>query len=73
MINTGEQNLMGNPSQVIRFNKLTGQLEKPTILLKTRGGNTIGELQYTNLNFSFVGKGLDNLSFDVHKVVIGID
>lgn len=71
MINTGEQNLMGKPYQVIRFNKLTGQLEKPTILLKTRGGNTIGELQYTNLNFSFVGKGLDNLSFDVHKVVNG--
>lgn len=71
MINTGEQNSMGKPYQVIRFNKLTGQLEKPTILLKTRGGNTIGELQYTNLNFSFVGKGLDNLSFDVHKVVNG--
>lgn len=69
-MDTGE-NLMGTPSSVIRFNKLTGQLEKPTILLKTRGGNTIGELQYTNLNLSFVGKGLDNLSFDVHKVVDG--
>ena len=69
-MDTGE-NLMGTPSSVIRFNKLTGQLEKPTILLKTRGGNTIGELQYTNLNFSFVGKGLDNLSFDVHKIVNG--
>ena len=71
MINTGEQNLMGKPYQVIRFNKLTGQLEKPTILLKSRGGNTIGELQYADLNFSFIGKGLDTLSFNVHKIVNG--
>lgn len=70
-MDTEEQNLMGEPSQVIRFNKLTGQLEKPTILLKTRSGKIIDELQYTNLSLSFVAKGLDNLAFDVHKVVNG--
>lgn len=70
-MDTGEQNIMGKPSQVIRFNKLTGQLEKPTLLLKTRGGKILGELQYTNLSLSFVGKGLNKLSFDVHKIVNG--
>lgn len=70
-MDTCEQNIMGKPSQVIRFNKLTGQLEKPTLLLKTRGGKILGELQYTNLSLSFVGKGLNKLSFDVHKIVNG--
>lgn len=71
MMDTGEQTFMGKPASVIRFNQLTGQLEKPVILLKTRNGNTLGKLQYTNLNLSFVAKGLDNLSFDVHKTVNG--
>lgn len=62
---------MSNPSTVIRFDKISGKLERPTLLLKTRTGSTIGEIQYTNLQISFVGKGLDEISFDVHKTVNG--
>ena len=61
----------GKPHSIIRFNKATGKLEEPILLLKTRSGKVLGNIQYTNLQFSFVGKGLDNLSFDVHKVVDG--
>lgn len=61
------------PSSVIRFNPLNGQLERPTLLLKTKSGELLGELQYENLNLSFVGKGLNEISFDVHKSVNGKD
>lgn len=56
-----------NPSAVIRFNKSSGQLERPRIVLRTRGGKRIGTIRYTDLNFSFVGKGLCEMSFSVHK------
>lgn len=56
---------------VVKFNKLTGQLERPTLLLRSRTGRVIGEILYTNLQFSFVGKGLDEISFDIHKIVNG--
>lgn len=59
------------PSSVIRFNPLNGQLERPTLLLTTRSNKVIGKLQYENLNLSFVGKGLNEISFDVHKSVNG--
>ncbi len=63
---------IGNkPCSVIRFNKTNGKLEEPTLLLKTRGGKVLGNIKYTNLQFSFVGKGLDTMSFDVHKVTDG--
>lgn len=62
---------MSNPSNIIRFDKISGKLDRPTLLLKTRTGSIIGEINYTNLQISFVGKGLDEISFEVHKVVNG--
>ncbi len=59
------------PSNVIRFDKTTGQLEKPILLLKTRTGEFIDTIPYDNLQLSFVGKGLDEFSFDVHKIKDG--
>ncbi len=59
------------PSNVIRFDKTTGQLEKPILLLKTRTGKFIDTIPYDNLQLSFVGKGLDEFSFDVHKIKDG--
>lgn len=59
------------PYAVIRFNTSTGQLERPTFLLKTRTGHIIGKLKYTDLNMSLVGKGVDEITFTVHKVVNG--
>lgn len=66
-----ENSVMGKPYSVIRFNKVTGQLEMPTLLLKTRSGKVLGNINYTNLQLSFVAKGLDNISFDVHKFTNG--
>lgn len=60
-----------NPSSLIKFNKITGQIERPTLLLKTRSGKYIGNIQYTNLQTSLIAKGLDEISFDVHKFVDG--
>lgn len=71
MMNINENTLTGTPYSVIRFNKVTGQLEQPTLLLKTRSGKVLGNINYSNLSLSFVAKGLDNLSFDVHKTVNG--
>lgn len=62
---------MTNPSKIIRFDKSTGKLEKPTLLLRSRTGMVIGKLKYTNLNLSFVGKGMDEISFEVHRFVDG--
>jgi len=59
------------PSSLIKFNKITGQIERPTLLLKTRSGKYIGIIQYTNLQMSLIAKGLDEISFDVHKFVDG--
>lgn len=59
------------PSSLIKFNKITGQIERPTLLLKTRSGKYIGNIQYTNLQMSLVAKGLDEISFDVHRFVDG--
>lgn len=59
------------PSKIIKFDKLTGKLERATLLLKTRTGEFIDRLNYSNLNISFVGKGVDEISFDVHKSLNG--
>ena len=56
-----------SPYKLIKFDSINHQLEKPTLLLKTRGGKYLGKIDYDNLNFSFVAQGLDEISFDVHK------
>lgn len=63
---------MKNPNSVIKFDKISGKLERPTLLLKTRTGETIDEIpNHSNLKLSFTGKGLDEISFDVHKITNG--
>lgn len=59
------------PYAIINFDSSTGKLKRPTFLLKTRTGHTIGKLKYTNLNMSLIGKGVDEISFDVHKITDG--
>lgn len=59
------------PSSLIKFNKITKQIERPTLLLKTRSGKYIGNIKYTNLKMSLVANGLDEISFEVHKYVNG--
>jgi len=61
------------PSKVIKFDSRTGSLKTPTLLLRTRTGHIIGKIPYENLNLSFVGIGIDELSFDVHKVIDGVE
>lgn len=63
--------LLKKPHSVIQFDKTTGELKRPTLLLRTKSGEYIGKLNYTNLKMSLVGKGLDEISFDVHKYVDG--
>lgn len=66
-------NSVNKPSNVIRFNKITHQIESPTLLLETRSGKYIGQINYTDLKLCFVGNGLDEISFNVHKTVNGIE
>lgn len=63
--------LLKKPHSVIQFDKTTGELKRPTLLLRKKNGEYICKLDYTNLKMSLVGKGLDEISFDVHKYVDG--
>lgn len=63
--------LLKKPHSVIQFDKTTGELKRPTLLLRKKSGEYLGKLDYTNLKMSLVGKGLDEISFDVHKYVDG--
>lgn len=56
---------------LIRFNPLDGKPVEPTLLLRKRGGDIIGKIPYENLQFSLVAKGVDEISFDVHKTKNG--
>lgn len=51
----------------IKFDKINKTIKRPVLLLRTRAGKFIGKITYTNLKSSFIGKGLDELSFDIHK------
>lgn len=62
---------MKNPSKIIRFDSSIGKLERPTLLLRSRTGSVIGKLKYENLQISFIGKGMDQMSFEVHRFVDG--
>lgn len=60
---------VNKPSKIIQFNKSDHTIKPATLLAKKRNGEIIGQIKYTNLQFSFVGKGLDEISFQVHKKV----
>ena len=62
---TNEQ--INKPSSIIKFNKSNHAIERATLLLRKRNGDIIGKIPYDNFKFSFVGSGLDELSFDIHK------
>ena len=60
------------PSNVLKFNPITNELEKATINLVTRNGDYVDTIPYENLNVSFVGNGIDEVSFDIRKELGGI-
>lgn len=66
-----QNNGLVSPSSVIKFDKTNHRLEKATLILKTRSGKVLGNLMYDNFKMSIVGKGLDEISFDIHKTVNG--
>ena len=70
-IEYSKNTILKKPHSVIQFDKTTGELKRPTLLLRKKSGEYIGKLDYTNLKMSLVGKGLDEISFDVHKYVDG--
>ena len=64
---------VNKPSKIIQFNKSDHTIKPATLLAKKRNGEIIGQIKYTNLQFSFVGKGLDEISFQVHKKVDNVE
>lgn len=57
-----------NPCNIITYNKHSHTLESPTIILKKRNFDVIGEItDYTNWTISLVANGIDEISFDVYK------
>ena len=60
--------MTNNPNKIIKFNPYTRQIDAPTLILRKRNFEVIGEINcFNNWNFSFVGNGIDEISFDVHK------
>ena len=66
---TSTNGSLNKPSRVIRFDNASHMIRPAKILAKKRNGDVIGQIRYTNLKFSFVGNGLDEISFEVHKKV----
>lgn len=64
-----EPSILHNPSRVIKFDH--GQIERPTLLLKTRSGEFIGQLKYFNFKASLTADQPSEISFDVYKYVDG--
>lgn len=59
-------------SELIKLDKYTNKIQEPSLILKTRNFDIIGKIpKYTNWNTSFVGNGLDEISFEVHKYTNG--
>lgn len=54
-------------STIMAMDKQTMTVQPPTLLLEKRSGEVIGQLHYVNWNISFVGNGIDEISFDVYK------
>lgn len=64
---------MKKPCEIIKLDKYTRQIEKPTLLLMNRSFNIIRNInRYTNWRISLVGNGLNEISFNVHKYTDGI-
>lgn len=64
---------MPNPCNIIKFDDLTGRIEKSALLLKNRNFNVIGKLKYSELKMSLTGNDLDNISFIVYRVLDGTE
>lgn len=59
-----------NPCRIIKLNKDTGLLERPTLLLEDRSFNILGKISnYTNWQPTYNGNAFDEISFEVHKYV----
>ena len=56
---------------VLKTNPINHQVEKPDILLQRRDGKVLGKVLYDNLRMSISGSALDEVSFDVYKVIDG--
>ena len=56
-----------NPCNVIKMDKFTNTIHLPSIILMNRNGKKYGKLRYDNYKTSFVGVGIDEISFDIHK------
>ena len=56
---------------VLKTNPINHQVEKPDILLQRRDGKVLGKILYDNLRMSISGSALDEVSFDVYKVIDG--
>lgn len=54
-------------STIMAMDEQTMTVQPPTLLLEKRSGEVIGQLHYVNWNISFVGNGIDEISFDVYK------
>lgn len=59
--------------KLIKFDPFTKQIMRPTLILETRSGKSLGLINYTDLNMSFTAKGLQEISFTTHKVVNGVE
>lgn len=59
--------IKNNLSTIMAMDEQTKTVQAPTLLLETRSGHIIGQLKYTNWHISFIGNGIDEISFDVHK------
>lgn len=63
---------MGNPNNLIKVNKYTHTLETPTIILKHRNLDVIGEIKhFTNWTISFQATEVDEISFDIYRELNG--
>lgn len=59
---------INNICNVIKLDKHTHSVVTPTLLLKNRNLNVIGEItNFDNWSISFRGDSIDEISFDVHK------
>ena len=56
---------------VLKFRDNTRELERPILKLMKRSGDFIGIIQYENLNCSFIGNAVDEMTFDVRKYIDG--
>lgn len=54
-------------NEIFHLDKYSKTITSPNIILTTKNFKKIGLIKYTNWNFSFVGNGMDEITFDVIK------